>query len=98
LDNTSLGQGFETPSPKVVGSGRSVPDDLVSQGALGHAWKDVTSQDSSEMRNWDVKRNMAEARQLEDERAKLLATPVYQEQGTYKVRSPGRIHPLIQAF
>jgi hypothetical protein len=96
LDPTIQGKGVEPPSSKGVGSDQFAPDDLVSQGALGHAWKDITNQDSNAMRNWDVKRSMAEARQLEDERAKLLAAPVYQDQGTYKVSAPSRICSLTQ--
>lgn len=64
---------------------RLASKDLISQGALGHAWKDVTDHNANEMPNWDVKQNMAEARQIEAERAKLSAAPVYAEQTSYKV-------------
>ena len=63
----------------------SASNDLVSKGALGHAWRDVTEHSPADMPDWDVKRNMAEARQLEEERAKLMAAPVYAEQTSYKV-------------
>ena len=77
--------GMKTlPSPMTPGD--AIPRaDLIAAGAMGHAWKDVHSHEISGLASWDVREGLVEARKTEEERAKLIAPPTYNEPTNYKV-------------
>jgi hypothetical protein len=58
---------------------------LIAAGAVGHAWKDVQSHELSGLANWDVQEGLADARKIDEEKARLTAAPTFNDANTFKV-------------
>lgn len=72
------------PSETTFDANGRLSQNMIDQGAMGHAWRTVDQVDETEIQDYNVRKNLEKTRKMEEERAKLLAPTTFQEETQYK--------------